>query len=58
MKTLSIKDVDEKAIMPGEKVIVAGEHGEELEGMVFLMSGGGKGPGGRGKSKFKSEPLA
>lgn len=53
--TFSVKDVDEKGIIPGEKVVVAIENGEEVEGMVFLMSGGGKGPSGRGKSKFKSK---
>lgn len=50
-----MKDVDEKGIVPGEKVVVAAENGEEVEGMVFLMSGGGKGPAGKGKAKFKSE---
>jgi hypothetical protein len=56
-KTLTVKDVDEKGIVPGEKVVVASENGTEVEGMVFLMSGGGKGPAGRGKAKFKSKSF-
>jgi hypothetical protein len=54
-KTLSIKDVDEKGVAPGERVVVAAENGHEVEGVVFLMSGGGKGAGGRSKAKYRCE---
>ena len=55
MKTLTIKDVDEKGIEPGERVTVSSLGGMEVPGVVFLMSGGGKGAVGKSKIKFKSE---
>ena len=57
MKTLTIKDVDEKGIEPGERVTVASPDGHEVPGVVFLMSGGGKGAVGKSKIKFKSMTL-
>ena len=51
-----VKTLDVAAMAPGETVTLADEDtGEEVMGTVFLMSGGGKGPGGKSKAKFKSE---
>lgn len=54
-KSLSIKDIEEVGESPGKKVVVEGQDGQEVEGTVFLMSGGGKGPSGKSKAKFKSK---
>jgi hypothetical protein len=53
-RTLSIKDLDGE-IAPGEMVVVEDEMGMEVVGTVFLMSGGGKGPVGKSKAKFRSK---
>lgn len=52
-KTLSIKNLDGE-IAPGETVRVEDDKGEPIVGTVFLMSGGGKGPAGKSRAKFKS----
>jgi hypothetical protein len=57
MKTLTIKDVEDKGIEPGERVTVSSPNGHEVPGVVFLMSGGGKGAVGKSKIKFKSGYL-
>jgi hypothetical protein len=57
MKSLTVKDVDEKGIEPGERVTVSSPGGEEVPGVVFLMSGGGKGAVGKSKIKYKSAYL-
>lgn len=44
-------------IEPGANVVVTNEAGEEVLGTIFLMSGGGKGPAGKSKAKFKSRPV-
>ena len=41
---------------PGEVVALPSAKGEVL-GQVFLMSGGGKGPAGKSRAKYKSESL-
>jgi hypothetical protein len=45
----------EQPVSPGEVVKVVGEDGKEVLGTVFYMSGGGKGPAGKSKAKYKSE---
>jgi hypothetical protein len=52
-KTLSIKNLDGE-IAPGETVRVEDDNGAPIVGTVFLMSGGGKGPAGKSRAKFKS----
>ena len=46
---------DVSAAQPGETVVLSGIGGTEMVGTVFLMSGGGKGPAGKTKAKYKSE---
>jgi hypothetical protein len=55
MRTLSLKDVDATEVQPGETVVVEDETGEEVVGEVYIMSGGGKGPAGKSKAKYRSE---
>ena len=54
-KFLGADDVDLEGVAPGDTVKLGGENGEDVVGTVFLMSGGGKGPGGKNKTKYKSE---
>ena len=49
-------EVEVEAAQPGEVVVLHGAGGAEMEGTVYYMSGGGKGPAGKSKTKFKSEP--
>nr|XP_018264511.1 uncharacterized protein I303_02680 [Kwoniella dejecticola CBS 10117]OBR86669.1 hypothetical protein I303_02680 [Kwoniella dejecticola CBS 10117] len=44
-------------VMPGERVLVQDEDGEEVVGQVFFMSGGGKGAVGKSKEKWKTVPC-
>lgn len=46
---------DVSAAQPGETVVLSGIGGQEMVGTVYLMSGGGKGPVGKTKVKYKSE---
>lgn len=46
---------DVTAAQPGETVVLSGIGGRELVGTVYLMSGGGKGPAGKTKAKYKSK---
>lgn len=57
-KTLNIDqlfDNPDKVVAPGERVTLENINGDEIVGTVFLMSGGGKGPAGKSRAKFKSE---
>ncbi len=56
-KRFGIEELDVEAVVPGETVILADEAGEEVHGTVFLMSGGGKGPAGKSKAKYKSKQI-
>ncbi|KIR96488.1 hypothetical protein L804_06323 [Cryptococcus deuterogattii 2001/935-1] len=47
--------VDLDGLKMGERVVLEDENGQEVAGQVFLMSGGGKGIGGKGKEKYKSD---
>lgn len=47
--------LDMSDAQPGEVVVLSGDDGKEMMGTVFYMSGGGKGPAGKSKAKFKSE---
>lgn len=47
--------VDLDGLKMGERVVLEDENGQEVAGQVFLMSGGGKGAGGKGRDKYKSE---
>ncbi|ODO09290.1 hypothetical protein I350_02890 [Cryptococcus amylolentus CBS 6273] len=49
--------VDLEGVEMGERVVVEDENGEEVTGQVFLMSGGGKGAGGKGRDKYKTVPC-
>lgn len=51
-----IKSLTECAA-PGETVKVEDSNGNEVVGTVFLMSGGGNGPGGKIKEKYKSTSV-
>ena len=53
-------EIDMTGITPGEIVLVAGsgENGEDTVATVFLMSGGGKGPAGKSKAKYKSKCVS
>ncbi|OCF34640.1 hypothetical protein I316_03682 [Kwoniella heveanensis BCC8398] len=44
-------------VLPGERVVVEDENGEEIVGQVFLMSGGGKGAMGKSREKWKTVPC-
>ena len=60
-RTLFVKEsesgveVEVSEAKPGEVVILHGAGGAEMQGTVYYMSGGGKGPAGKSKVKFKSE---
>nr|XP_031863128.1 uncharacterized protein CI109_001607 [Kwoniella shandongensis]KAA5530200.1 hypothetical protein CI109_001607 [Kwoniella shandongensis] len=41
----------------GEREVVEDAYGKEVVGTVFLMSGGGKGAGGKGREKYKTVPC-
>lgn len=43
------------AFKSGDRITVADLDGREVSGYVFKLSGGGKGAGGRARTKFKSE---
>ena len=49
-------EVEVEAAQPGEVVVLHGAGRAEMEGTVYYMSGGGKGPAGKSKTKFKSGP--
>lgn len=51
---MSVKDVEDGKLEPGEMVTLESASGFKVTGTVFLMSGGGKGPAGKSKAKFKS----
>lgn len=53
-KMSSVQDIQEGKIQPGDTVLLGTEEGDEVKGTVFFMSGGGKGPGGNRKAKFKT----
>nr|XP_019012276.1 uncharacterized protein I206_03122 [Kwoniella pini CBS 10737]OCF51057.1 hypothetical protein I206_03122 [Kwoniella pini CBS 10737] len=56
-KSITVKkdgQIDLGDVMPGEKVLVADEDGEEVMGQVFFMSGGGKGAMGKSREKWKT----
>lgn len=51
-------DGDVSAVEPGGAVVVKDTAtGDEVVGYVFKMSGGGKGPSGKSRAKYKSEFL-
>lgn len=52
---LHLDDVDMSRIASGEAIAVRELGGAQCVGYVFKMSGGGKGPVGRSKAKFKSK---
>lgn len=59
-KTLSTKkdaEIDElvSQAQPGETVVLASASGAKMVGTVYYMSGGGKGPAGKSKAKYKSK---
>ena len=54
-KALKIDELVENGAAPGETVVLASDDGAEIMGTVFLMSGGGKGPAGKSRAKYKSE---
>jgi len=62
-RTFTVKDgekgpeVEVGDAVPGETVLLTGAGGAEMAGTVYYMSGGGKGPAGKAKTKFKSELL-
>lgn len=47
--------IDQDDVEMGERVVLKDQNGQEVTGQVFLMSGGGKGAGGKGRNKYKSE---
>lgn len=51
----AIGNLDVSAAQPGETVVLSGVGGNEMVGTVYYMSGGGKGPAGKSKAKYKSE---
>lgn len=53
-KILDLDELVTKGAVPGETVVLSGENGHEVTGTVYLMSGGGKGPAGKSRAKFKS----
>jgi hypothetical protein len=59
-RTFTVKDgekgpeVEVGDAQPGETVVLTGAGGAEMAGTVYYMSGGGKGPAGKAKTKFKS----
>lgn len=57
VKTMEVRDdgIDVGEAQPGEVVVLSGEGGKEVVGTVFYMSGGGKGPAGKSRAKFKSQ---
>jgi hypothetical protein len=63
-RTLFVKEsesgveVEVSEAQPGEVVVLHGAGGAEMEGTVYYMSGGGKGPAGKSKVKFKSESYS
>nr|XP_019050179.1 hypothetical protein I302_00603 [Kwoniella bestiolae CBS 10118]OCF29109.1 hypothetical protein I302_00603 [Kwoniella bestiolae CBS 10118] len=59
-KTLKVNEdggMDLGDVMPGEKVLIEDENGEEVVGQVFFMSGGGKGAMGKSREKWKTVPC-
>ncbi|KAK4687893.1 agmatinase, partial [Tremellales sp. Uapishka_1] len=54
-RTLSLRNLDIKDVVAGERVVVEDGAGEEFVGEIYMMSGGGKGPGGKSKAKWKTE---
>ncbi|WVQ62791.1 uncharacterized protein L199_000939 [Kwoniella botswanensis] len=59
-KTVKVNEdggMDLGDIMPGEKVLIEDENGEEVVGQVVFMSGGGKGAMGKSREKWKTVPC-
>lgn len=54
-KILNVDELVNNGAAPGETVVLSSGEGHEIVGTVYLMSGGGKGPAGKSRSKFKSE---
>ena len=54
-KILNVDELVNAGAAPGETVVLSAGEGHEVVGTVYLMSGGGKGPAGKSRSKFKSE---
>ncbi len=54
---VSLQDLEIADVIPGETIVVEGESGEEVIGQVYIMSGGGKGPAGKSKAKYRSESF-
>ncbi|ORX36353.1 hypothetical protein BD324DRAFT_490479 [Kockovaella imperatae] len=57
--SLSIAEIQDSqkifaSMEPGQRVVLATEDGVQLNGTVFLMSGGGKGAVGKSKAKYKT----
>ena len=53
-KILNVDELVSKGVNPGETVVLSNGLGHEVKGTVYLMSGGGKGPAGKSRAKFKS----
>ncbi|WVF66858.1 hypothetical protein IAT40_001601 [Kwoniella sp. CBS 6097] len=57
-KSLRLRDGEDlDNVMPGERVVVEDENGQEVVGQIFLMSGGGKGAMGKSREKWKTVPC-
>lgn len=54
-KILKVDELVSNGAAPGETVVLSNGDGHEVVGTVYLMSGGGKGPAGKSRAKFKSE---
>jgi hypothetical protein len=55
VKIYNVDELVNNGAAPGETVVLSSGEGHEIVGTVYLMSGGGKGPAGKSRTKFKSE---
>jgi hypothetical protein len=53
--SLELNEVDIARLTSGEAIAVRDETGAQMLGHVFKMSGGGKGPAGKSRLKFRSK---
>ncbi|WVQ94468.1 hypothetical protein IAU59_001547 [Kwoniella sp. CBS 9459] len=57
-KTIRLREGEDLSnVMPGERVVVEDENGQEVVGQIFMMSGGGKGAMGKSREKWKTVPC-
>lgn len=52
---LTLQNLDLQDVVPGETVVLADQTGEDVVGQIYIMSGGGKGPAGKSKTKYRSQ---